>query len=365
MSPSIQRAFTSRVFTRGRHTGAVLLLDTSLAQDNIMATSIKPEKIGLGERWADPDFHLSAYQAGTGPAVVFVHGFPDLAMGWQHQLSAVAAAGFHAIAPDMRGYGGSSCPQEVAAYSIDELTGDLVALLDSLQIEKAVFVGHDWGGFVTWAMAVLHPDRVAGVAAACTPYMPFPSVAVHLEAVAGDIDRQYVAWFQEPGVAEAYMDQHVRAIVSKIMRTSVPLEELFAVAFADGKLNMNPFMDIETAPALGEPLLAAAEFEHYVEAFTRTGFRGGINWYRNIDSNALAHPDVGVAPLALPCLMLTAELDPALRPEFAADMHERCSDLEMHMINNAAHWVQQEQAEVFNSYLTSWLQRRFGCGTTA
>jgi len=274
-------------------------------------------------------------------------------------MEAVAAAGFHAIAPDMRGYGGSSCPDEVEAYTLEQLTGDLVALLDALEIEKAVFVGHDWGGFVTWAMPVLHPDRVAGVAAACTPYIPFPSVATHLEIVQGDIDRQYVAWFQQPDIAEAYMDKHVHAIVSKIMRTSVPLEEVYAVAFADGKLNMNPFLDIESAASLGEPLLSAEHMVHYVEAFSRTGFRGGINWYRNIDNNALMHPEVGVKPLDLPCLMLMADRDPALRPEFAADMPQRCSNLEMHLIENAAHWVQQEQAQRVNEHLIAWLNTHF------
>ena len=324
-----------------------------------MATSIAPEIIPLPGRWGDPDFHLSTYRAGTGPAVIFCHGFPDLALGWKNQLSAVAAAGFQAIAPDMRGYGASSCPYEVEAYSLAELTGDMTALLDALEIDKAVFVGHDWGGFVTWAMPVLHPDRVAGVAAACTPYMPFPSVAVHTELVDGDIDRQYVAWFQQPDVAETCMDQHVSSIVSKIMRTSVPLDEVYAAAFADGRLNMNPFLDIESAASLGEPLLGKADFEHYVAAFSRTGFRGGINWYRNIDNNALAHPGVGVAPLSLPCLMLMADRDPALRPEFAADMPERCSNLQMHLIENAAHWVQQEQAAIFNKHLISWLQSNF------
>jgi len=318
-----------------------------------------PEKVALGERWGNPDFHLSTWQAGSGPAVVFIHGFPDLALGWQQQIDAIAEAGFHAIAPDMRGYGGSSCPQDIEAYSIDELTGDLVALLDVLGIEKAVFVGHDWGGFVAWAMPVLHPERVAGIAAACTPYMPFPTVATHLEAVGGDAERQYVAWFQEPGVAEAYMDQHVEDIVSKVMRTSVPLEELFAAAFADGQLNMNPFKNIDSTPALGQTLLNQEEFEQYVSAFSHTGYRGGINWYRNIDGNALAHPDVGVAPISQPCLMLTAELDPFLRPEFTAGMQEKCSDLEIHLIRDAAHWVQQEQPEVFNDHLVSWLQRRF------
>lgn len=324
-----------------------------------MTTAVTLTDIALPGRAGDPGFHLSTYQAGAGPAVVFVHGFPDLALGWQHQLTAVAKQGFHVIAPDMRGYGGSSCPHPVDAYTLSELTGDLVALLDALEIEKAIFVGHDWGGFVTWAMPVLHPDRVAGIAAACTPYMPFPSVAVHTELVGGEVERQYVAWFQLPGVAEAYMDQHFRAIVSKIMRTAPPLEEVYAAAFADGKLNMNPFLGIEEAPSLGEPLLSKDDFEHYVAAFSRTGFRGGINWYRNIDGNAEAHPDVGVVPLSVPCLMLMADRDPALRPEFAADMPERCSNLEMHLIENAGHWVQREQAAIVNQHLCAWLNRHF------
>ena len=151
-------------------------------------------------------------------------------------------------------------------------------------------------------------------------------------------------------------------VEESVAKKNLPLDEIFALAFVDGQLNMNPFMDIESTTAPGEPLLGKAEFEQYVKAFTRTGFRGGINWYRNIDSNALAHPDVGVAQLNLPCLMLTAELDPALRPKFAADMPERCSDLEMHLIKDAAHWVQQEQAEVFNSHLLGWLRRRFTPG---
>lgn len=315
--------------------------------------------IALPGRAGDPDFHLSTYQAGEGPAVVFCHGFPDLALGWQQQLAAVAAQGYHAIAPDMRGYGASSCPPEVEAYAIEELSGDLVALLDALDIEKAVFVGHDWGGFVTWAMPVLHPHRVCGVAAACTPYIPFPSVALHTELVKGDIDRQYVAWFQQPGIAESIMDQHVHTIVSKMMRSGAPLEEVYANAFADGKLNMNPFLDIDNAAAPGELLLSEEDFTHYVNAFSRTGFRGGINWYRNIDSNALAHPAIGVQSLDIPCLMLTADRDPALRPEFAADMPERCSNLEMHLVENTGHWVQREQSAVFNGHLIGWLQRHF------
>jgi pimeloyl-ACP methyl ester carboxylesterase len=321
--------------------------------------SVTRSDIKLPGRAGDPDFHLATYQAGSGPAVVFVHGFPDLAIGWQHQLPVVAAAGFHAIAPDMRGFGGSSCPHPVEAYSLFELTGDLVALLDALDIEKAVFVGHDWGGFVAWAMPVLHPDRVAGMVGVCTPYMPFPSVATHTAVVDGDVERQYVSWFQIPDLAETVMDPHARTIVAKIMRGSAPLEQVYKHAFADGKLNANPFLNPSLPDGLGKPLLDESTFEHYVDAYSRTGYRGGINWYRNIDANAAAHPDVGVEPLDVPCLMLTAELDPGLRPEFAADMPERCSDLEMHMIRNASHWVQQEYPDSLNGYILSWLRRKF------
>lgn len=325
-----------------------------------MTAELEQVRVALPGRAGDPDFHLNTWQAGSGPAVVFCHGFPDLAHGWHNQLGVVADAGFRVIAPDMRGYGGSACPRPVEAYALDELNGDLVALLDALAIDTAIFVGHDWGGFVTWGMPVLHPERVAGVAAACTPYMPFPDVSTHLAVVEGDVERQYVAWFQQEGVAEAYMDQHVREIVAKIMRTAPPLEEVIEAVIVDGKLNMNPFIDLENVPDLGEPLLSDADFEIYVDAFTGTGFRGGINWYRNIDHNARVFPEVGVKPLDIPCLMLTADRDPALRPEMAADMHERCSNLEMHLIEKAGHWVQQEQPEVFNRHLVGWLQKHFG-----
>lgn len=325
-----------------------------------MDSSVTLSAIHLPGRARDPDFHLATYEAGSGPAVVFCHGFPDLAMGWKNQLPVVAAAGFRAIAPDMRGYGGSSCPSEVDDYSLAELTGDLVALLDALDIEKAVFVGHDWGGFVTWGMSVLHPDRVVGVAAGCTPYMPFPSVAKHLAVVDGETDRQYVAWFQESGIAEAHMNQHVATIVANTFRTSVPLKELFTAAMSNGKLSMNPFLNPRTEGAPGDLLLDAESYAHYVACFTKTGFRGGINWYRNIDPNAANYPAVGVQPLDIPCLMLTAEWDPGLRPEFAADMPERCSNLEIHLIEKSGHWMQQEHAELFNGYLIEWLQRHFG-----
>jgi pimeloyl-ACP methyl ester carboxylesterase len=316
-----------------------------------------PSSIRLPDRPGSPDIALSTHQAGSGPAVVFCHGFPDLAYGWHHQLATVAKAGFHAIAPDQRGYGGSSAPIEVDAYGLTELTGDLVGLLDALEIERAIFVGHDWGGFVAWAMPVLHPERVLGVAGLCTPYMAFPSVATHLAVVGGDPERQYVAWFQKPGVAEAEMDAGVRPIMTRILRTGVPLEELLLFALSSGKLNMNPFLSAEQWPVLGAPLGTPADLDHYCRVFERTGFRGGINWYRNGDRNAADHPAVGTQPLDIPCLMFTAEWDPGLRPEFADRMHPLCSDLELHLVEKAGHWIQREAPDFVNERLIAWLNR--------
>jgi pimeloyl-ACP methyl ester carboxylesterase len=319
-----------------------------------------PESIRLPARAGSPAITLSTHEAGSGPAVVFCHGFPDLAYGWRHQLSVVADAGFRAIAPDQRGYGGSSAPPDKAAYGIGELTGDLVGLLDAKGIERAIFVGHDWGGFVAWAMPVLHPERVLGVAGLCTPYMPFPSVATHLAVVGGEVERQYVAWFQQPDVAEAEMDPLVRPILTRVFRTGVPLEDLLVFALAEGRLNMNPFHDPESWPVLGDALGVPADLDHYCEVYERTGFGGGIHWYRNIDRNAREHPAIGTRKLELPCLMLTAERDPGLRPEFADGMPALCSDLEMHLVPKVAHWMQQEAPDTVNGHLLPWLKRVAG-----
>jgi pimeloyl-ACP methyl ester carboxylesterase len=316
-----------------------------------------PKPIVISARGAQPSITLSTHELGSGPAVVLCHGFPDLAYGWRNQLPALAEAGFRAIAPDQRGYGGSSAPPEVRDYGLTQLTGDLVGLLDALDIDRAYFVGQDWGGFVAWSMPVLHPDRVLGVAGWCTPSMPFPSVETHLAVVGGEVERQYVAWFQQTAVPEAEMNANVRPILTRILRGGVPLEELLPLVFVDGKLNMNPFRDTAAWPMVGEPLGQPHDLDHYCEVYERTGFRGGINWYRNIDRNAAEHPDVGTRELDLPCLMLTAENDPGLRPEFAEPMRALCADLELHLVERVGHWMQQEEPAVVNEHLIRWLKR--------
>jgi pimeloyl-ACP methyl ester carboxylesterase len=316
--------------------------------------------VPLPPRADSPAITLAVHEQGAGPAVVLAHGFPELAFSWRHQLPALAAAGFRAIAPDQRGYGGSSRPERIEDYGLTQLCGDLAGLLDPLGIDKAVFAGHDWGGLVVWGMPILHPERTAGVVGLCTPYLALPPVDVMSALVDGEAERHYIAWFQKPGVAEARLEADVRLVFEKLLRGGIPPEQMLQRAFVDGKLDMNPFRRLGELEPMGRPIVTREELETYVAAFERTGFRGGINWYRNIDRNVREHPEIGVRPLDLPCLMLTAEWDAALRPEFAEPMKLLCRDLEVHMIARAGHWVQQEYPAEVNRHLVDWLTRRFG-----
>ena len=302
---------------------------------------------------------LAVHEAGSGPAVVLCHGFPEIGYSWRHQIVALARAGYRAIAPDQRGYGESSRPQEVGAYGLGELCQDLVELLDALDVERAVFAGHDWGGFVAWAMPILHPTRCAGVIGVNTPNRPFPSIA-GLRRIFTSDEQLYILWFQKPGVAEAVLDAHPRAVFEKLMRRPPGPSAPPMVA---GGSPFNPFRDIQALPERGPALLSPEELDVYTQAFTRSGFRGPISWYRNIDTNQERYPGVGVEKLALPCLMVCAERDPALPPAMAADMPDRCSDLEMHTIADCGHWTQQEKPAELNELMLQWLVRRFPPGS--
>ena len=313
---------------------------------------------------AVPALTIAFHEAGTGPAVVLCHGFPELAFSWRYQLGPLADAGFRAIAPDQRGYGGSDRPESIETYDLHHLTGDLVSLLDQLEIERAVFVGHDWGGFVAWAMPVLHPDRVAGVVGVNTPNlprMPLPPTQLMRTAVGGDDEKLYILWFQEPGVADAVLARDTRLVFERLMVGGVSPEQALArAAKLPGGPDLNPFRRLEALEPMGDPIISAADIDHYVEVFSRTGFTGGINWYRNMDRNWETAPGLGATRIELPCLMVTAEWDLALRPEMAAGMGAQIPDLETTMLEKCGHWTQQEQPEQFNRVLVDWLSRKIG-----
>ncbi|MDJ0788207.1 MAG: alpha/beta hydrolase [Myxococcota bacterium] len=329
-----------------------------------MPTLPAPRLLTLPERTL-PDgrrvapIELSVHEAGQGPAVVMSHGFPELAYSWRHQLPALAEAGFRAIAPDQRGYGASQKPEPIEAYDIQHLTSDMVGLLDVLEIEKAVFVGHDWGGFVVWAMPYLHPERTAGVIGVNTPCArsPIKPTDAMRMLVGGEEERFYVLWFQQPGVADAALHANTRMLFEKIMRGGVDPAEAMKNAVSDGKLDMNPFRRLPELDPKGEPVCTPEELDVFVQTFEETGFTGGINWYRNMDANWESEPRVGAEKIDVPCLMVTAEWDMALRPEMAAGMPALIPNLEMVNIPRCGHWTQQEEPLALNRAMIDWLTR--------
>ena len=284
------------------------------------------------------------------PVVVLAHGFPELAYSWRHQIPVLADAGYHVLAPDQRGYGGSSAPTAIEDYDIVKLTGDIAGLLDDVGVERATIVGHDWGSIVAWGFPLLYPDRVARVAGLSVPPVP-RAVAPPTESfrrMFGD-NFFYMLYFQEPGVADEELGRDPAATLGRLMQGSGSDEAAMLRMFAPG-----PEGFIERMPeAKGLPdWIDAHEFDHYVQEFTRTGFSGPLNWYRNLDRNweLLATP--ASATITAPALFIGGSADPVLsfmdasRATEVATGHYR----EL-LIDGAGHWVQQESPAEVNAAL--------------
>ena len=303
---------------------------------------------------------LHVDECGEGPLVVLAHGFPELAYSWRHQVPALAAAGYHVIAPDQRGYGASSRPEAVTDYDIAHLTGDLVGLIDDAGEERAVIVGHDWGAMVVWAMALLHPERVAGVAGLSVPFVhrgPQPPTQM-MRAVLGD-NFFYMLYFQEPGVADADLGRDPATTMRRMLAGLRVTED--ASASAEATARMFAPGDAGFVERMPEPdglpdWLSDDELATYVEAFTRTGFTGPINWYRNLDRNWELTEPVADRKVEAPSLFLAGAQDPVLlmSPPDAASpwLADHRGTV---LVEGAGHWVQQETPEPVNAALLDFL----------
>lgn len=282
-----------------------------------------PQVVRVGE------VDLATYETGTGPAVIMLHGFPELAYSWRNQFPAIARAGFRAIAYDQRGYGRSSRPERVEDYSLEHLVADVVGLMDVLGLESSVVVGHDWGSIVAWSAALLEPQRVRAVASLNVPYRGwccgFPTteyIRAHLT------DRfEYVLAFQEPGVTEAQFmhdpDGWLRAMLRR----------------GGGDLSF-----------LTEEVLGV-----YRDALVAGGLTGPLNFYRNIDHNAATTAHLAGAPVTQPSLMLAADNDPILPASLTDGMERWIDDLDVRIIDDCGHWSQQEQPAAVNRRLVAFL----------
>jgi pimeloyl-ACP methyl ester carboxylesterase len=304
---------------------------------------------------------MHVVEAGSGFPVLLCHGFPEIWYSWRHQLRALADAGFRAIAPDQRGYGETDAPRPLEAYTIHHLVGDLTGLLDALGIEKAAIVGHDWGGFVVWHMALLAAPRVAAVVGVNTPFLPRPPVPpTTMMRFMAQGNFHYILYFQEPGVAEAELQRDVRRSLRGFYRT-IP-REIIEAAKTLGPGVMGPqgggILDRLPDGPHGD-FLTADDFEMFVHAFEHRGFRGGLNWYRNFDRNWELTAYLSGAKVMQPALMITAELDPVLRPELTAGMSDWVPNLrDTILIEDCGHWTQQEKPEEVNRALVEFLNTR-------
>jgi len=304
---------------------------------------------------------MAYYEVGPrqGVPVVFCHGFPELAYSWRHQLAAFEAAGLWAIAPDQRGYGLTSRPSAVTDYDMEHLTGDLVGLLDHLGVEKAIFCGHDWGGIIVWQMPLMHPDRCAGVIGLNTPFMrraPIDPIA-GMRAVMGE--EMYIVWFQKPGEADAALASDVDKTMRFFMRRPGAMAAASAAPGERPTFAFGPALQAWDKSDTAFQLLSPEELKVFVDAFERTGFTGGINWYRNFTRNWERSADLPTRIDGLPCLMIMAENDAVLSPAMADGMEEVIGDLEKVLVKGSGHWTQQEKPEEVNRLILDWMGRRF------
>ena len=305
---------------------------------------------------------MAVYEAGPkdGFPVVLCHGFPELAYSWRFQLPALADAGFRVIAPDQRGYGATSRPDDVKAYDMPHLTDDLAGLLDALALKKAVFVGHDWGGLVVWQMPIYHPDRCAGIIGVNTPFLARPPIdpIMGMRAVFGE--NMYIVYFQQPGVADKLLAHDVGKTFRFFMRKNGMKQVDYAKLPQEQRsLALVQALQTDESTWPGEPLMPYEELEVFIQTFTRTGFTGGINWYRNLTRNWELSGTMEQI-VRVPGLMIMAEDDVVLAPAMAEGMERFVPDLEKVLIKNCGHWTQQEHPEETNRAMIDWLKRRFG-----
>lgn len=289
---------------------------------------------------------LEVFEAGKenrGKPIVLCHGFPELAYAWRHQITALANAGYHVIAPNQRGYGNSSSPKSIEEFDIHQLTADMAALLDYFEYSAATFIGHDWGANVVWNLALLHPDRVEKVINLALPYQERGEIpwVQWMEKAFGN-DFYFVHFNQQPGVADAILDQNTHPFLRNLFRKNLPpippQPGMFLIQLA---LQKEP---------LGDAIMPDQDLEIYTQSFKKSGFTGAINWYRNLDRNW--HLMADIQPLINHHTLMIYGAQDVIPPSptlknFAPNLTE--------VVIDCGHWIQQEKPEETNRIILEWL----------
>ena len=315
-------------------------------------------------------FYL-ACGASEAPLVIFVHGWPELSHSWRHQLPVFAALGFRAIAPDMRGYGRSTVHPEQSDYSLEQITADMIELLDGLGRKRAIWVGHDWGSPVVWAIASHHPDRCEGVASLCVPYIPNgASPAAFIDRSIYPADKypagqwDYFLFYQEHfDKARADFEVNIEATVKLLFRKGDPDGKCKPAFTATVRANGGWFGGASSAPDVPRDpdVLSESDLGTYTEALTRNGFTGPGSWYMNNQANAAyGGKSLNDGRLDMPVLFLHGEYDytcQTVSGPLAGPMRASCTDL-TEIIARTGHWMARENPVVVNKSLTAWISAK-------
>ena len=300
---------------------------------------------------------MAVHELGKGPPVILLHGFPEIAFSWRHQLPALAAAGYRAIAPDQRGYGATDKPGSVGDYTIQHLIADVTGLLDALSLERALFIGHDWGAFVLWQMALLEPARMAGLINLTIPFFarrPAEPIKLMRDFLGDDF---YIVNFQDSNEADLKCNADPAHVFDVMMRRNQVTRGQFETLPKEKKV-FSLLKALARTELRGEPLLTDEEHQVFTEAFKSGGFTGPINWYRNWSHNWESSADVDQT-VNVPTLFIGAEDDVLVSPAHIEAMKPNVSDLEIQIIKNCGHWTQQEKPGEVNSIILEWLGRRY------
>lgn len=292
------------------------------------------------------NIQLEVFEAGEenkGNPIVLCHGWPENAYSWRYQIPSLVEAGYHVIVPNQRGYGNSSCPDEVTSYDIEALTSDLVDLLKHFGYENATFIGHDWGAMVVWGMALLHPERVKKLINLALPYQERgekPWIEMMEEFLGGDY--YFVHFNRQPGVADKILEENTLQFLNNIFRKNIP-----QVPPEPGMMMINM---AKSSIAQGEPLMSDKELSVYVTAFKESGFTASINWYRNLDRNwkLLESAD---PIIYCPALMIYGSRDIIPKFDRLSDYVPNVKEISL----DCGHCIQQELPEDTNEVILNWL----------
>ncbi len=301
------------------------------------------------------EINMEVFEQGKGFPLVLTHGFPELAYSWRFQIPVLAEAGYRVIVPNQRGYGETDKPESVEAYDLRHLCGDMANLLDVLNLEKAVFIGHDWGSVVVWNMPLYHPEKVAGVVGMSVPFSPrgnFDPIPV-LEQFLGS--ENYIVHFnRKPGVADAAFAAKPKQFFTNVFRHKhwVGANEPLPGNRPGPAVSLMNMLEIKNPP--GEPLMSEEEMNVFITAFKKGGFTGPINWYRNISRNWEISADLPQT-IDVPCAMIHGTYD--IVPK-GGDVSKFIPNLEIITLD-CGHWIQQEKVDEVNAFLVDWLKRNF------